>query len=320
MTNITKEFTYDQTDDQYSQTNEDLTTATLTYSGPAYKYVVFDSTTNKMVNATIPEEQWDNGEFNNQDDGQYAVRIDCNEETLICALLPADGNFDIDTLSTVSEEVPGSAIPYVRNDPMLPDHVYEVTEIVYNPDTETFVKPFPWKAPIMDWGTIINYRNNLLNNADRSLSEDLPESVYNKVAKFKKYLRNLPTTCGAAWDITLDNAGSGYVVGDNILLSDPVFKNNTNAADILLTVSEVDDSGAITAFTSSSKHCYNYHKEAGSYTDVFYTSNSSNGSGATIDMSKIATVAPHKITIIRNPIENVDRVDGHSSALDNLPD
>ena len=319
MTNISKEFTYNTTDDQYSQTNHNANVATLTYTGAAVKYLVINSSTNKLTGKIIPESQWDNGEFNNQDDGEYAVRVDCNKDTLICALIPADGNFELDKLATVSEDIPGSALPYVRNDPILPDHTYEVTEIQYNPSTEQFVKPFPWKAPIETWPEFITLRNKMLHNADHRLSEDLPESVYNKVAKYKKYLRDLPVTAGAAWNITLTATGTGYSVNDGLLISDPVFKNNTSAPDILLTVTAVDDNGAITGFTTSSKHCYNYHTSAASYTNVFFTTNSA-GTGAVINMSKIATVAPHKITLIRNPIESNDKNDSHSSALDNLPD
>lgn len=316
MTNISKEFTYNITDDQYSQTSHNAETATLTYTGPATVYAVLNSATNKLTGETIPEAQWDNGEYNNQDDGRYAVEVDCDSDTLVCALL---GGIDPTIVPEISEDVPGSAIPYVRNDPMLPDHTYEVKEVEYNPSTGEFVKPFPWKAPIESWPEFISLRNNQLHNADRALSEDLPESVYNKVAKYKKYLRDLPATAGAAWNITLNAAGTGYSVNDGLLISDPVFKNNTSAPDILLTVTAVDDNGAITEFTTSSKHCYNYYTSAASYTNVFYTTNSA-GSGAIINMSKIATVAPHKITLIRNPIESNDRNDGHSSALDNLPD
>lgn len=306
MEKITKEFTYDTTDDQYSQTNVNLETGTLTYHGDAVKYVVVDRETNKLSGGSIPENAWMDGEYNDTCETDYAVRVDCNEETLICALIATGGNYDIDSIDTVSEQVPGSAMPYVRNSPMLPDHVYEVKEIEYNPTTNSFVKPFPWKAPISTWEDLILDRNNRLKNADRSLSEDLPESLYDLIAKYKKYLRNLPKIGGAAWRFELTNIGTGYSVGDQILISDPVFKNGTAAPDIVLTITAVDDNGGITDFSHSNAHCYTYHPEAATYSNVFNIQQSS-GTGATITMSKIKTVNPWKINILRNPIESNDR-------------
>jgi hypothetical protein len=319
MATITKEFTYNVTDDQYSQTNNNNSTATITYEGPDKKYIVVDRTTGKVTGRVIEESIWQDGEFNNQPDNDYAVEVDCNVNPLMCSLFPQYGRFDVEAMPTSSEDIPGSALPYVRNDPMLPDHVYEKEEIVYDFAAERFVEPFPWHPPIETWAEFLTTRNKALHNADHRLSEDMPTSLYNLVAKYKRYLRELPEHCGASWIITASAAGTGYSVGDGILISDPAFKNGASAADILLTVSEINDAGGIVKFTSSAKHCYDYHPLAGSYTGVYYTTNSA-GSGATFNMSKIATVPPHKITMIRNPVESNDQRDGHSNALDSYPD
>lgn len=319
MEQITREFTYDVTDDQYSESNVNAEQATATYEGDAKKYIVVNRETGLVTGKTIDEDQWMDGEFNNQLDDDFAVEVDCDTNPLMCSLFPQGGRFDVEAWPSISEDVPGSATPYVRNHPMLPDHVYDKTQIVYNFAEASFVKPFAWHPPIMTWEEQITQRNKMLHNADHSLSTDMPTSLYNLVAKYKRYLRELPIHCGAAWDITATAAGTGYTVGDGLLLSDPAFKNGTAAPDILLTVSAVSEAGAITAFTSSSKHCWTYHNAAGTYTNVFYTSNSA-GTGATFSLSKIATIPPHKINVIRNPVESNDRVDGHSNALDDYPE
>jgi hypothetical protein len=132
MATITKEFTYNVTDDQYSQTNNNNSTATITYEGPDKKYIVVDRTTGKVTGRVIEESIWQDGEFNNQPDNDYAVEVDCNVNPLMCSLFPQYGRFDVEAMPTSSEDIPGSALPYVRNDPMLPDHVYEKEEIVYD--------------------------------------------------------------------------------------------------------------------------------------------------------------------------------------------
>ena len=76
MATITREFTYNVTDDQYSQTNNNNSTATITYEGPDKKYIVVDRTTGKVTGRVIEESIWQDGEFNNQPDNDYAVEVD----------------------------------------------------------------------------------------------------------------------------------------------------------------------------------------------------------------------------------------------------
>jgi hypothetical protein len=313
MANITKTFTYPVPDDQYAQTNNDNKTATLTYNGPAEKFILIDKETNKLTNRVISEEMF-NADFNNQNEDCYAIRVDCNENTLVCALLSAGGGIDPEQVPSITEEVPGCDFPYVRNDPILPDHAYDVANIEYDPNTGEFLKPFPWHPPIEEWEDIISLRNNLLRNADRTLSEDLPESVYTKVSNYKKYLRDLPETFGVAWTVEIASAGTGYTVGDQILINDPRFKNNTTAPDILMEVTEIGSSGEIVKMTKRSpSYCHNYHPDAGSYSNVFFVPNAS-GTGATFNLSKVKTVMAHKITVLRNPVEQNDLNDSHSEA------
>lgn len=305
MENISKEFTYPVTDDQYSMTNEEGKTGTLTYNGPAKKYVVIDRDTNRMTGRCITESEWEAG-FNDDDDSDvYAVEVNCDENTLICAMLQSGGSgINPETVPEIIEEIPGYPLAYTRNDPMLPDHVYEVEEIEYDPGAGVFVKPFPWKKPIDTWEDMLRRRNNLLANADKNLSEDLPTSIYNKVAKYKQWLRDLPEAFGVGWTVTIDAGGTGYVIGDRLLITDPRYKNGSNAPDILVTITEVNETGGITKFTRTTAYAHEYHPNAGSYENVFYSQNSANGTGAVLSMSKVKLVQPWKINILRNPVDN----------------
>lgn len=297
MENITKEFTYNVADDQYLQTNKDKKTGTLTYNGPAKKFVIVRKDTNKLTNGIIDEVQFET--YNSINTEFYAVEVNCDTDTLICAMVANGTNSD--EVPNLTEVVPGCDTPYVRDNPSLPDHTYEVTEVEYDISSSSFIKPFPWKKPFVTWQDRIASRNNSLKNADRRLSEDLPESIYTAVADYKQYLRDFPVTFGAAWDITIATGGTGYVIGDRFLISDPVYKNNTAGADILITVTEVDNSGAITTFSKSNAYAYEYHPEAGTYNNVFNTASAS-GTGVTFNMSKVKTVSPWKITPKENPL------------------
>jgi len=300
MQNISKEFTYNIADDQYYQTAELKKTGTITYEGPEKQYLIINSTTNKLTGAIIAEEQYET--FNETNDEFYVVEVDCNTNPLICSLVGMGINEDL--YPNISEDILGSNIPYVRDDPVMPDHTYEVKEITYDIAGQQFITPFAWKKPFVTWKDKITYRNTSLAAYDNKLSEDLPTAIYNKVAEYKQYLRDFPVTFGAAWDITVTAGGTGYVVGDRILISDPVYKNNTAASDIIVKVETVDNvTGEIlTISRQSSVHAYAYHPAAGSYVDVYHTTNSATGAGSKFKLSKVKTVDPWKITPPEPPL------------------
>lgn len=294
MTNITVEFTYDLPDDQYYQTNVESKVGAITYTGPAKKYIQIDSETNLMTGQTIGYDEFQ--DYNNEDDGFYAVEVDCSTNPLLCAIVDTANHTT--GYKDISEEIPGDSIDYVRSNPSPPDHTYEVKEIKYDPVAKKFLKPYAWKKPYVDWDLKIAIRNNALHRSDLRLSPDLPTSLYNEIAQYRQYLRDLPTEFGAAWNINITSGGTGFVVGDRLLISDSVYKNNTAVNDIVVKVEEVDENGAITAISRQSKvHAYNYHPEAATYNDVYHTTNSVAGSGAVLQLSKVKLVDPWKITI-----------------------
>jgi hypothetical protein len=296
MKNITVEFTYDLPDDQYYETNELKNTGTLTYTGPATKYLKVNLETDKLTGYTIQAPEFE--DYNNEDDGFYAVEVDCNKNPLLCAIVaPTE---ELTGFNELVEDIPGDSIDYIRSDPPAPNHTYNVNEITYNRSSNKFVKPFPWKGPanMESWEDLIFSRNNRLRTADIRLSDDLPTTLYNEIAAYKQYLRDFPETFGAAWSITIQTGGSNFVVGDRLLISDSVYKNNTAVNDIIIKVESVDSDGAITSISRQGNvHAYAYHKEAGTYADVYHTTNSTSGTGSVITLSKVKTVDPWKITV-----------------------
>jgi hypothetical protein len=299
MTDITKQFTYALADEIYSQTLGDAAnTGTLTYTGPAKKFAIVNAATNKLTSGSITEQQFET--YNDSNTDSYAIEINCDSDTLVCSLLEKD-DFDIDSLP-ISTEIVANSDPFITYDPVLPENTYEVAEIQYDRSNQSFVQPLPLKAPPTDWQLLLGLRSNMLNSADRTASDDLPTALLNQVTAYKQYLRDFPVTFGANWDVIIGTAGTGYVVGDRMLISDPVFKNGQSAPDILVTVSAVaDGTGAITAVTKTTGTAYEYHKEAGTYNDVFYTGTPT-GTGATFNLTKIETVKAFKITPKDNPL------------------
>jgi len=295
MTNISKEYTYKLPDDQYYTTDDLAKSATRIYEGPAEIALVVDLDTNKLSGGVIPVEEIDN--FNDQTDHQRAVRVDCNEETLLCALVQ---DYDPDVLETISEDIPQSD-PYVRVDPPMPNHTYSERNVEYNFASQSWVKPFPYLEHGISWDERLVKRDTDLRNSDRTYSEDLPAPVAAKITAYRTWLRDFPKIYGVAWDITLDNAGSGFAVGDKISISDPDIKMGTTAGDIILTVTSVDESGAITGTSKKNNRVF-YHKPAVTFSDVYWSSNSANGTGLSISVSKEKTIDPWKITGMDNPL------------------
>lgn len=292
-------FTYDLPDDQYHQTNTLRKTASWEYSGPDKKYILVDSTSNTLTGGSIEEVDYDH--FNDQPGPVYAVEVDCSQNPLICSLF-ADAYDDPTSINTptISEDIPNSALPYVRDEPPAPDHTYEIKEIQYDPTEDEFITPLPWKKPFVSWEGLLYYKNVRLANTDRQISEDLPPALYTAMLEYRQYLRDFTELFGAGWAITLTNSGAGFAIGDRISISDPVFKNGNTVDDIMLTVTEIDSNGAITQFTKTNTRAL-YYPAAATHNNVYYTTNGA-GTGLSINLSKLKLVDPWKITPRESPL------------------
>ena len=296
MENIRVQFTYDIADDQYYQTNDLKDTATATYDGPAKQYWVFDDNTNKWTGQTVSYEIHET--FNERlDDGFYSVEIDCASNPLMCSL-SSSAYVDTTNWPTSTEIIPNSA-PYIRTCPTAPDYTYNNDDIYYNRQLKTFT-PLTWKTTIIDWDFVINTRNNRLNNSDRLISEDLPESLYNGMIEYRQYLRDFTKTFGAAWNITLVSGGTGFAVGNKLAISDSRLKANQLVNDVMITVTKVNDTGTIQEFTVSNTRS-THITESSSFTDVYYTTNGA-GVNASFTVSKEKLIDPWKLTIKNSPL------------------
>ena len=151
----------------------------------------------------------------------------------------------------------------------------------------------------MDWDARLKHRDNQLSLADKNLSEDLPQSLYNKMLEYKQYLRDFTTIFGVSWFVTIDNGGSGYAVGDRLAISDPRLKDGEATDDVMITVTAVNN-GSITAVKTSGSRAFHI-KEAISISDVYFTTNG-NGVGARFTASKNKLIDPWKITPKENPL------------------
>lgn len=294
MNNISINFTYDLADDQYYQTNDLKRTATLEYNGPEKIYIVVDAQTNHPTGSQIDAARHET--FNDVDTRFYSVEVDCTTNPLLCSFY--NGSIDPDALEQLSEDIQES-IPYVRPNPPMPDHTYDLKEIIIDRATGDMVRPLPWKKPHLTWEDRIRWRNVSLNNTDRQMSEDLPEALYNKMLAHREYLRNFTEIFGAAWTVTVTNGGEGYKVGDRLLITDPRFKAGQVVSDIMVTVTEVN-AGAITGIKPGERLALHY-PEAATVADVFFTTNGT-GTGASVTLTKVKTVDPWKITPKDSPL------------------
>ena len=195
MAKISKKFIYDLPDDYLYQTNDLDLKAEWTYDGPDVIWAFVDPETNRLCgDFKTPEED---GETYPTPLHLKKVKIDCSENPLLCTLLGADETLDYTVFETIEEELPDGNV-YSRPKNPFPDHTYEMTEIVFDPETETFIEPYPWKKPHMDWNGIREWRNRLLAMTDDRILDDMPPALKQQWEDYRQQLRDLPQIHGAA--------------------------------------------------------------------------------------------------------------------------
>lgn len=193
---ISVTFTYDAPDDYLSQERTLGKTGTWTYDGPDQIWLFVDKADNKYMGRWLSEKS-DGGIVPTPLD-QYKVRVDCSQNPLLCTLVGADQLRDYNLLDQFEEVLPDGKT-YSRPHTPPPDHTYELSEIVYNPQTDTFETPYPWKKPHMDWDLMRLWRNNQLTATDhQGNAPDMPAAVKEKWDEYRQALRDMPQTHGAS--------------------------------------------------------------------------------------------------------------------------
>lgn len=318
MAEITIDFEYPVPDEQYSQIADRGRIGRLRYKGPDKVYIWVNNVTNKLCSweTTNPGEGIFNGDIPMPDNGQYLIQVDVATYPEIGAVFQGISHRAI---PTVAEEVPGNMLPYYRNKFPTPDHAYEWKEIQYDPIGKQLVKPYPWKKPFVTWEDRLARRDNLLANSDHNMSDDLPSSLNTAMTNHREYLRNITETVGVAWTATVPTGGSGYAVGDVLLVQDPKYKNSTVVDEVKLTVTTKSGSGAITGVSVENKRAL-YHPEAATYTECFFVTNGG-GTGAKVTLSKVEQVKPWKCNWNNNPVVPKNQRDTPQAlASDDNPD
>ena len=295
ISEIIKDIDYDLPDDIYHQTNELGNRAYVKYKGPSKIHVWINSITNKIQGIEIaPQgEMMFNGEMPLPQGDHYLVEVDAEEDmtqAVVCAMF---GGVDPLSIPDVEETVLGQTSTYVRDKYPLPDHTYERDEIEYSPTSDSFITPFPWRKPITTWPEKLEVRDRALANSDRLNSEDLPSGAKTLVQNYQKYLRDITETVGVAWTATVPTGGTGYAVGDVLLVQDPKYKNTNVVDEVKITVTAKSGTGAITGFSVENKRAL-YHPEAATHTDCFFVTNGS-GTGAKVTLTKVKQVDPWKV-------------------------
>lgn len=189
---ITKTFSYPIPDDYLYQTNDENKVGTYTYTGPDKVWVFVDNATGKLVSGLCYTEH-DDGEDVPTPAGQTKVCLTSENDPELLSIVWLGDN-DYSALPQKEETLPDGSV-YARTDPTPPDHTYEIMDCVYDFDSKSWVKPFPWKQPHMDWETLKTARVGLLAESDTILATKLLTTEQKAaLEEYRQKLRDLPTT------------------------------------------------------------------------------------------------------------------------------
>lgn len=195
---VTTSFTYDVADEYLLKTGNDGNTSTCDYTGPDAILMAINKETGK-IDFSKGWEAWDGEDATmnmmnvRAGEGAQVVTILAADDPVICWLMVTQ--FDLDRDAGLQKEyklVGDDTVYYSRPDCIYPDHAYEEEEIKYSFTTNSFVKPFPWKNPHMDWETILdagigvaNSRQSLLDSSDHGLTDEEVSACEDYIAELK---------------------------------------------------------------------------------------------------------------------------------------
>ena len=232
---IDLQFSYDMPDKYLYQTTKLGLVGKWNYRGPDHLWVFMDKITNKLSSSPGP---WGIEDDYMPPAHTYKVLIDCNENPLICEILEPDvDQVLIDGREQTIEELPVinsvDGKPFVHIQPKVasPDHTYEIQDVEFNPtghDPKTglggsWVFPLPFKKPHVSWYSLKNTRWSKLSGSDHKIQDDTPTALKTKWENYRKELRDIPETYGAAFKVEITTAGSDYKVGDTFVVNKSVF-------------------------------------------------------------------------------------------------
>lgn len=183
-------FTYDIADQYLYQTNTLKKTAEWTYKGPEHLWIFIDKATMK-ISSRFHYTLRDDGHLVPCPEDMIKVELDAKKWPCIASLIHNEYTYG-ELLHTV-EQLP-EGYTYGHPDPIPPDHTYELIEIVWDADSQDFVKPYPWKKPHMDWETLKSARDAILKNSDQQYHQATDPEIKQKLSEYRQKLRDLPKT------------------------------------------------------------------------------------------------------------------------------
>ena len=186
---IEKSFVYDLPDQYLYQTNDLKRTGEWTYKGPRYLWIFADAETGK-VKGTFHYLESDDGDLVPTPEGEIKIKVDANVNPDIAAMCHNEWDYGKDFPQFVEQLPDGNT--YGHCDPQAPDHTYEIKEIVYDVETETFVKPYAWKQPHITWTEIMRWRDMNLNLSDLQYKNAINPVKKAAWAEYRQQLRDLP--------------------------------------------------------------------------------------------------------------------------------
>jgi len=197
---IEKTFVFDLPDQYLYQTSALKKTGTWTYKGPRYLWIFADAETGKIKGSFHYTER-DDGDLVPTPEGQIKIKVDANVNPDIASLCHNEWDYGVDFPQYV-EQLP-LGYTYGHSDPPAPDHTYEITEIQYDAETETFVKPYPWKKPHMTWEELLRWRDININQSDIMYRDAINPVIKQKWADYRQFLRDMPAVFAGidAWKI-----------------------------------------------------------------------------------------------------------------------
>lgn len=192
MAIINRVFTYNLADDYLAQTSNLNKSAQWTYVGPDEFWIFLETETGKPRDYNCFTKEM-NGDI-------IPTPIDCvkyhviaSNEPLLATLLGISEPVDGSILPQFSEVLPNGETYSRPRDPM-PDHTYEISEMYYDFETQTW--HFPWKRTWVEWEDLLRTRDFYLEEITLTLRKvnDFPAAMQTKLQQYKSDLENLETT------------------------------------------------------------------------------------------------------------------------------
>jgi hypothetical protein len=209
ITNVTKQLTYKTPNHQWSLSDSEGKTATVTYTGPDKIWVFVDNDTTKISPPFYTSK--DDGDSIPVPPGMTRVMLSAEVQTdlKVMAMLQYYLVTEPVGYSETAVALPDGST-WLDRSPLFVTDIHEVDTVTYNLQTSTW--NFGYRTSPVAWEDIINARNAKLTASDGRISPDMPDALKAQWVEYRAKLRNFPATMGRgtvneieAWKCQLPN-------------------------------------------------------------------------------------------------------------------